>query len=135
MSDLLKVLWNRVELAARAMPTDGGLYGWGEDDAAMRDADADSLLAWCDDCADRLGADEGNFRAALHDFIIARDDGDGLAAEDYAAALAEMAGNVEGERDIRHAIAERTGDAEDTARLAECERAMDESVEMMKAAR
>lgn len=49
-----------------------GAYAWGEDDDGMRDASDDELFAWCDDCADRLGCDEGEFRSALLDYVTTR---------------------------------------------------------------
>lgn len=89
MATIHDALWQNVERAGRAMVTDTGPYAWGEDDAGMIDAAADDLLAWADDCADRLGASEGEFRAALLTFIAYRDDGAGLDGVDYAAALQE----------------------------------------------
>lgn len=97
MGAVTDALWQNVERAGRAMVTDAGRYAWGVDDDGMRDASADDLLAWADDCAARLGADEGEFRAALLTFIAYRDDGAGLDSVDYAAALQEAADIVEGD--------------------------------------
>lgn len=93
----INVLWANVERAGRAMLTASGRYAWGADDDAMRDAPADDLFSWADDCADRLGADEGGFRAALLAFVAYRDDGAGLDSFDYAAALQEAADIVDGD--------------------------------------
>lgn len=47
-----------------------------EDDRGMDTAAADDLLGWADDLESRVGLHVTEFRAALLDFIIARDGGD-----------------------------------------------------------
>lgn len=107
-------LWALVESAGRAMVTDTGPYAWGEDDAGMIDATADDLLAWADDCSDRMGASEGDFRAALLSFIAYRDDAAGLDDETHAAALLEAFDAVDSD-DARALIRQRAEACADTA--------------------
>lgn len=126
MSDLLNILWSRVESAARAMSGPLGRYGWGEDDDGMKDAEADDLLAWADDVADRLGFDESDFRAALLDYTLARDEGGDLDPEDRAAFVAELTDTLERERDTWRAIADRTGGSEDRAKMDAAARALED---------
>ena len=94
-NELLTVeAWEAVEIAAKAMATDTGPYAWDEDDAGMADAESDDLLGWVDDCEARLGANVGDFRSAVLDYIAIRCGGDGIDAADYAQALNNVTGRA-----------------------------------------
>lgn len=68
-------LWERVLHHVRLMRLDGtgAPYVVGHDDVMMREAAADDCFAWIDDCEARLGCDVSDARAALLEFVIARD--------------------------------------------------------------
>ena len=94
-NELLTVeAWEAVEIAAKAMATDTGPYAWDEDDAGMADAESDDLLGWVDDCEARLGADAGEFRSAVLDFIAIRSGGQGIDPADYAQAFQNVTGRA-----------------------------------------
>lgn len=71
----LEWLWTRVLDHVQKMRLDGSvaLYEIGTDDVLMRDAPADDCFGWIDDCEARLGCDVADARAALLEFIVARD--------------------------------------------------------------
>ena len=98
----LAALWAAVEAAARAMTSRTlGAYGWGDSDDAMRDASGDDLYSWVDDVCDRMDFDETHFRAAIMDYTLIRDGApEGMAATDYAAAIAEL-GQLDDSADVR----------------------------------
>ena len=94
-NELLTVeAWEAVENVAKAMTTDTGPYAWDEDDAGMAGAEDTDLLDWVDDCETRLGADAGDFRSAVLDYIAIRCGGQGIDPADYAEAIRNVTGGA-----------------------------------------
>lgn len=83
----LQWLWGRVisHIATMRLDRTGPVYELQPDDLSMRDASQDNAFGWLDDCEARLGCDVADARAALVDYMFARDGAPG--AQDVAEAL------------------------------------------------
>ncbi len=91
-------LWERVLARVGQFQIDGTgrRYEIDTDDVMMREASAEDALGWLDDCDARLGCDTAHARAAMIDFIVARDgvDPPRMPADVLGPALCEATGRM-----------------------------------------
>lgn len=111
-------LWQRVlrHVGAMQLGGTGPAYAVGHDDAMMCHASSEDALAWLDDCEARLGCDVALARAAMGEFLAARDGAPGTAAVNAAMAtpLYLARGRLHSHHPVirgLHAIADRSAAA------------------------
>lgn len=111
----LNWLWHRVMAQVGAMRLDrtGPMYGPGPDDQTMREAAQDDAFGWIDDCEARLGCEVSSARAALVDFMLARDGtpGDPDVAAALQSALSEARGQLHVDHPVRRGLLAMVGGA------------------------
>lgn len=95
-------LFERVILHVTAFRLgNGSPYEVDSDDVAMRTASQEDCFGWLDDCEARLGCDVAGARAAMTDFLLARDGG---TPEELNVALREALGEARGRMHANHPI-------------------------------